>query len=63
MQWFCQCLMILHLLAGFVATLRVDVVGRERIQPSGWNGVVGTLILYVVLVIVWFCAGCFDALI
>lgn len=55
-----QCLLIGLLILGFFANLFWDVNGKAAKEPEGFAGVVGTIVIYTIIVFLYHKAGLFS---
>lgn len=62
MQVFCQWLMVLQFAVSFLANVYWDFNGREKKQPGGYSGFIGTIVAIGITAIVAYGAGCFTVL-
>lgn len=61
MKW-CQITILCLMVIGFLAMLHADINGREQKEPSGFAGVVGTIIVYAIAFALNLYAGTFSRL-
>lgn len=61
-QVICQWLCVLNLLSSFLLLAYRDVNGREAQKPSGFPGIVTTLIAVVLIAAIQWGAGSFSVL-
>ncbi len=59
MNW-AQIIIVCFFVLGFFINLYWDVEGREARQPSGYTGVLSTVILYAIMTFVYYKAGMFG---
>jgi glucan phosphoethanolaminetransferase (alkaline phosphatase superfamily) len=62
MQTFCQWFIILNIVVNFLLTVHQDINGRERKEPTGFSGFLGTCVVFVIVILIYLGAGVFDNL-
>ena len=59
---FCQIIIAILLLAGFLRILYTDFNGVKAREPAGFSGAIITLIVYALLALCYWHAGAFSTL-
>ncbi|MCE9605081.1 MAG: hypothetical protein K8U03_09300 [Planctomycetia bacterium] len=62
MQFFCQILSVLILIAMFFVTVDSDFQGRPGKSPAGFTGFISTMIVMGTFAAIWYGAGTFSLL-
>lgn len=63
MKLTCQIILTALLTVGFFATLHRDVNGRKSLEPSGFSGIVATIVVNALVILMFWKAGLFSELI
>lgn len=60
MKFACQTVWVLLMVGGFLANVYWDINGRPAREPSGFAGVVGTIVIYALSIAMGFGAGVYQ---